>query len=251
MHLFEDTRVSLLTGDLRFEYGGSFIALEEEIRRSPLQPRQVHLWEFEIPGDLQGMGKHEEEPDKEWKRAPRRDPVGISRKVLLHQIRQHILGSYLTCNPADIRLSYGPFGQPVIDRESCPFSFSTSYADQTWLLAIGYGHQVGTDIENITNKPGLLDIAQRFFYPREWNYVRSLLPAEQVRSFFQLWTLKEAYLKATGTGWSGWEDLPDMTHCISTNSSRSEWTCNIAGGYQAFLMTTASLCKALVYSRFG
>ena len=248
MHLFEDTRGSLLTGDLSFEYGGSYIAFEEEIRRAPLQPWQVHLWEFEIPGDLRGMGKHGEEPDKEWKRAPRSDPAAISRKALLHQTRQHILGLYLACNPAEFQLSYGPFGQPVIDRQSCPFSFSTSYADQRWLLAIGYGHHVGTDIENITNKPMLLDIAKRFFYPHEWNYIRSLLPAEQVRSFFQLWTLKEAYLKATGKGWSGWEDLPDMTHCLSTNSSGSVWTFNVAGGYQAFLMTTASLCKALVYS---
>ncbi len=114
------------------------------------------------------------------------------------------------------------------------------------MLAISHETLVGVDIEQINEKPGLISIAQRLFHTEELNLISSLPPIEQTQAFFNLWTLKEAYLKATGKGWSGWESLPDMTHCISRSLAGPHWTCHRVGECRAFLMTSLMICRAIV-----
>src|SRR5437763_310665 len=46
----------------------------------------------------------------------------------------------------------------------------------------------------------LLEIAERFFSPREAAALRGRSPSAQTRAFFHCWTRKEAYLKARGMG---------------------------------------------------
>ena len=56
----------------------------------------------------------------------------------------------------------------------------------------------GCDVQEI-KKDGA-DIAERFFSPKENEYLRSLDPEDRVRAFYELWALKESCLKATGSG---------------------------------------------------
>ena len=46
----------------------------------------------------------------------------------------------------------------------------------------------------------LESLAKRFFLPREYEVIKSLLPEKKQQVFFRYWTCKEAYLKATGDG---------------------------------------------------
>jgi 4'-phosphopantetheinyl transferase len=57
------------------------------------------------------------------------------------------------------------------------------------------------DLERI-GKPALDHerVAERFFARAESAYLRSLPAATRLESFFRLWTLKEAYVKALGEG---------------------------------------------------
>jgi 4'-phosphopantetheinyl transferase len=56
--------------------------------------------------------------------------------------------------------------------------------------------EVGVDIEDTTRRTDVEAIAQRYFAPSER---RDLAQAGRER-FYELWTLKEAYLKARGLG---------------------------------------------------
>ena len=44
------------------------------------------------------------------------------------------------------------------------------------------------------------DLAERFFGEAEVRALRGLAPEKQAGRFLELWTLKEAYLKASGRG---------------------------------------------------
>ncbi|NOR87131.1 MAG: 4'-phosphopantetheinyl transferase superfamily protein, partial [Bacteroidales bacterium] len=61
--------------------------------------------------------------------------------------------------------------------------------------------EIGLDVEKI--KGDRRKIAQRFFTPSEINDMETAgSQKEQVSYFYQLWTLKESYMKAIGKGMS-------------------------------------------------
>lgn len=83
----------------------------------------------------------------------------------------------------------GPHGKPYLP--GLELLVSLSYTDDVVAVAVSSGPQVGIDVERIaaTDFHGFADVA---LAPSE----RATSPRERAR----LWTCKEAYLKATGTG---------------------------------------------------
>jgi 4'-phosphopantetheinyl transferase len=64
-----------------------------------------------------------------------------------------------------------------------------------------YGSSV-VDLENMNRTASFLELTKRFFAPIEYEYVREAPPHLQRKTFFRIWTLKEAYIKAQGKGLS-------------------------------------------------
>ena len=76
--------------------------------------------------------------------------------------------------------------------------FNISHAGDYAVLALSQ-HAVGVDLEQI--RPiDWRKIAARFFHPLELTYLEQAENPEA--EFFRIWTLKESYLKAEGTGFS-------------------------------------------------
>ncbi|MCF8301860.1 MAG: 4'-phosphopantetheinyl transferase superfamily protein [Bacteroidales bacterium] len=67
-----------------------------------------------------------------------------------------------------------------------------------WVTCAIAKKQVGIDVEKIKSVP--LRLAKRFFSPDEYHTLVSLPEDKQKEYFFDLWTLKESYVKALGTG---------------------------------------------------
>jgi 4'-phosphopantetheinyl transferase len=88
---------------------------------------------------------------------------------------------------------HGPPGQQGLH-------FSLSHARGMVACAAGYGHDLGVDVEAIGAAARPLELARRFFAPEEAALIASLPPGPREVAFCRIWTLKEAYLKATGTG---------------------------------------------------
>jgi 4'-phosphopantetheinyl transferase len=83
-----------------------------------------------------------------------------------------------------------------------PLSFSVSHSGDVALIAIAPpGCVVGIDVEEV--RPRTLDLeklAARTMSAGEIERWRATPDRERLASFLQLWTAKEAYLKAIGVG---------------------------------------------------
>ena len=68
------------------------------------------------------------------------------------------------------------------------------------LLGVTSGRALGVDVESVEAREADVDGLDRYFAPEESAALRSLPPAARRRRFFELWTLKESYIKARGLG---------------------------------------------------
>lgn len=124
------------------------------------------------------------------------------RFIAARGILRQLLGNYLAISPDSIVFAYGDRGKPGLATEQ-PLQFNISHSQEYALFGFTQNHLIGVDIEYQRVMPDALKIAQRFFSPREFNMIAETTAENQPRLFFQLWTAKEAYLKAVGTGLTG------------------------------------------------
>ena len=68
------------------------------------------------------------------------------------------------------------------------------------MVAVTRGRETGVDIERIRDTRPTLDIAERFFAPAEVRRLLAQPEDRQVNAFFEIWSRKEAYIKARGEG---------------------------------------------------
>jgi 4'-phosphopantetheinyl transferase len=66
--------------------------------------------------------------------------------------------------------------------------------------AVIRGLPIGVDLESSFRQLRHRELAERFFGEDEVKALRALAPERQAARFLELWTLKEAYLKAVGRG---------------------------------------------------
>jgi 4'-phosphopantetheinyl transferase len=107
---------------------------------------------------------------------------------------RQLLGEY-SGQPADsFFIARTAQGKPYA--ENCALEFNLSHSGKWLVCAVG-DQPLGVDIEAI--KPRNLRIAERFFTQREQEF---LAPDQEdaLLRFLQIWTAKEAYFKALGTG---------------------------------------------------
>ena len=113
-----------------------------------------------------------------------------------------ILGRYLDVSPASISIHQGPFQKPFVPPSSrkTAFQFNLSHSHGLALLALALDNQVGIDVEKLRPEFATEEAAAQFFSAKERNELQSLPPESRVQGFFNCWTRKEAYVKATGRG---------------------------------------------------
>ncbi len=90
-------------------------------------------------------------------------------------------------------------GRPYLpDLPEHRFSFSSCQLG--FLGSWSTTHEIGIDFEDQTQDLPVLEIAQRFFSKDEVKMVEEAGGPARTRTFFQLWSLKEAALKSIGEG---------------------------------------------------
>jgi len=122
-----------------------------------------------------------------------------------HALTRAVLSSLINIPPRIWSFADDQNGKPVamIDSEPAPISFNLSHTDgMVGVAAVACpGIDIGFDLEP-ASRPVELGIARRYFCPPEIDWLQSQPPAKQGVGFLRLWTLKEAYIKATGEGLS-------------------------------------------------
>ncbi len=125
-----------------------------------------------------------------------------SRWIVARGLLRTILARYLNTDPREIRFAYGARGKPALaaDHGDPSLTFNLSHTDDLAAYAIGRVTEIGVDVERIRPLPELEQIAECFFSHVEHAALMELPVSSRGVGFFNCWTRKEAYIKATGDG---------------------------------------------------
>ncbi|MFI5616727.1 4'-phosphopantetheinyl transferase family protein [Streptomyces sp. NPDC051567] len=114
-----------------------------------------------------------------------------------------LLGGYLGLAPEEVPLVRedcpccgGPHGRPAVAGGAIHFSLSHSQ-DLAYLAFAGV--PVGVDVEGVPSPSAVADVATAL-HPVESAELTALAGPERQTALARVWSRKEAYLKATGTG---------------------------------------------------
>jgi 4'-phosphopantetheinyl transferase len=171
-----------------------------------LDSDEVHVWRVDLAVGASGVESLAQIlSDDERARAARfcfqkdRENFTVARGIL-----RVLLGRYLDLEPSRLAFSYGPHGRPALadrngSRELC---FNISHSNGLALYGFTHDREIGIDVERIRPEMANEQIAERFFAPQEVATLRALPPDAQLEAFFNCWTRKEAFIKASGEGLS-------------------------------------------------
>jgi 4'-phosphopantetheinyl transferase len=136
------------------------------------------------------------------------------RKISPGQARQRLFGRaflrlvlshYQSVAPSAWRFARNDQGKPfaiaAAGRTGIP-SFNLSHAGGVVVCAVTMQAAVGVDVEDVRRPVDMAVIARQFFSAPEVAALAALPSDERRERCFALWTLREAYLKATGLGLS-------------------------------------------------
>lgn len=143
---------------------------------------------------------------EERERAARfRQPQDRANFITTRACLRQLLARYLKCSAAELVFQNNAHGKPELcGRLAEKIHFNVSHSGDHCLLAFAEKGAVGVDIEHWREHVEYDEIAKRFFTDEEFSWIMSVPEkAQQSERFYACWTLKEAYLKATGTGLSG------------------------------------------------
>jgi 4'-phosphopantetheinyl transferase len=111
-------------------------------------------------------------------------------------LARSVIGRRLKLAPENLIFTVDPFGKPSLDDHDS-IHFNVSHSVNRVACVIDRG-PVGIDIEEISEAD--LSIANEYFAASEVEYL--LTELNPVDAFFDLWTIKESYIKFIGKGLS-------------------------------------------------
>lgn len=158
-----------------------------------LAETDVHVWAVDLrepaPGALALLSEGEIE------RAARFQFERDRRRFLAARAGlRRVLAGYLGCDAREIRFEAGAMGKP----RTPGIEFNLSHSHELALVAVAGTTPVGVDVEYLRPQSDAVAIARRFFPPAEAAAVGA-----DPGAFFRVWTRREAWLKAEGSGLAG------------------------------------------------
>ncbi len=122
--------------------------------------------------------------------------------IAAHALARAMLSRRAGIAPHQWRFRATERGKPEIDPAfgRPDLRFSLSHTHGMVACAVACTARIGIDVEACATSVPVLETARRLFATSELRYLADL-PADQLHAaFYRIWTLKEAYLKALGTG---------------------------------------------------
>ncbi len=127
------------------------------------------------------------------------EPAHTPVRQQAHQWLCQVLAACLAIPLDQVRIARTAAGKPWLP-EHAWLRFNLSHSGRSAAIALCRGQEVGVDLETISGKVTVKKaIARRFFHPDEQRWL-ALDDANYLPRFTQLWSIKEAWLKALGTG---------------------------------------------------
>lgn len=127
------------------------------------------------------------------------------RYLVTRVLARTVLARYTGIPAASLEFTENTYGKPAVSNageRSQSISFNISHTQGLIVLGVAQHNQIGVDIENYSDHEPLFDLADQFFGEKEIADLSNLPSRKRSRRFFELWTLKESYIKARGMGLS-------------------------------------------------
>jgi len=211
----------------------------------------VHVWRVDLRAEqkIDGVAEsmrllsvQERIRANEFQRQEPRTNYVKTRGVL-----RRLLGMYLQQHPASVKIETAEFGKPVLASSADAWlCFNVTHSATQALVAIGRERRIGVDIEQVREELDHSALMQKYFAAEEQAELAQLPSPDRLRAFFDCWTRKEAYLKATGRGLltpldsfvvSTRSDAPNALISVEGDSlAAAGWTLHdvpVAPGYSA------------------
>lgn len=161
------------------------------------RPGVVQLWRASLVESVRGCQSFWKFlSDEEKSRAKNIPNEKRGSFISCRAILRLILSSYLETEPSRIRVLYGKHNKPALAQEY-KLKFNFAHSGNLALYAIALS-QVGVDLERIHKMNGVDLFASRFFSHEEQLLFHNSAGEKKQLEFFQIWTRKEAYVKAKG-----------------------------------------------------
>ncbi len=119
-----------------------------------------------------------------------------------HALARFMLSEATGLSTKAWRYAAGEFGKPALADELSKWKLHYNISHTHGLAACAIAaHDIGIDVER-SDRTIDLGIARDYFAPEEVQILNSAPPSQKNNIFFRFWSLKEAFIKATGEGLS-------------------------------------------------
>jgi len=152
--------------------------------------------------------------------------------LVSHALLRYVLSKYAALPASHWQFVCGEHGKPALASSELPgLCFNLTHTDGLSACVISAGRRCGIDAENILRKNKLEAVARRMFTDEEL----AQLNEDNIETrFYSFWTLREAYVKALGTGLAGsskdfyFDVAPDgsaaeIKHRSGASGDRQNW----------------------------
>jgi 4'-phosphopantetheinyl transferase len=180
---------------------------------------EVQVWLATMPADEAALTALARTLNPDERQRAERFSVSEPRRQFIfgRGVLRQLLGACLNVEPAALAICCQPHGKPFLDAAG-DLRFNLSHSGRMVAIALARGREVGVDIESIQRLDDWPLLAGRIFSPRELGELKSIPEPQRRVAFFNGWTRKEAYLKATGEGLT--DNLPAVEVTLATGEPK-------------------------------
>lgn len=134
------------------------------------------------------------------------------RYIIAHDALQKLLRAY--CNLCSVKIDKNEFGKPyvVVESNKHKVFFNISRSEDFVCYIFSANSEVGIDIEYINHEFDYSSIAIDYFSTDEIIRIKTAPWQLRLKIFLEIWTGKEALLKAIGVGLNGLNELLSDGH---------------------------------------
>lgn len=173
----------------RFRVTGDVTVIHVDLSPDPAHEEKAFAW----------LDRSERVRLRRYRVEPPRRRFALCRAALRANLCER-----LRCTNDQISFGLRRHGKPfaIVDGIPAPYSFNVSHSGIHGLIGFMPRGRLGVDAEERVARPYLDRIVESVFGPSEQGAIAILSGDQKIRFFYRLWTMKEALIKALGTGFS-------------------------------------------------
>jgi 4'-phosphopantetheinyl transferase len=168
--------------------------LDNEIHLWSINPQQITAQE-QLKSIKSLLSQDELEKVQRYRLAKAQHNALITRAFV-----RSLLALYTGQKAQDIEFTITEHGKPELANSALPIRFNLSHNNELIICALCLNNDIGCDVESLYRKISVNNIAERYFSADEYQSLQTLPDCKRQIRFFEYWTLKEAFVKATGLG---------------------------------------------------